>query len=494
VERQRIEAAIADAMRGDFAALLQLRPAIGESPWAASLDALSWLAGMPGAQRPRPEMLTAAPEAARHVALSCALSFDRDGLDALSRFAHPLVSAWQRIAHGEPRGLAHALVELERDAARRGDAAEVIDAAALRALAHAGEGALDDALEHARRASRMARTESLPQSEYLANVVLARIRRLTGRPHLAARILSALRRFAPAPWHPWIGWELAMAAGQSAAEVCALEGLAAWLHRLLESAAHGNGPRLGEAAAALAQSRWWPIERDAQDALAAIGVETRAAPTLERWLAGIERDPPLGLGGLVGAQGSIAWVHASPDGRVRRLLSLGVPLCAPTIARLAESSRAFARTDGIVAALAFAGAEGMPIPALFREVWGFKYSPSVHQGVFDTALHRARSRIAEHGDIDRREALLSLRLHHPLLLPDPRCEAPAEERVLAFLARRGRASAQEAAQALGIPLRSAQASLKLLVGDGACSQSREGRHIAYAVEDTTFQEPTLHGR
>ena len=44
----------------------------------------------------------------------------------------------------------------------------------------------------------MAQSEALSQHEYLANVTLARVRRYSGRPHLALHILAALRRVAPA--------------------------------------------------------------------------------------------------------------------------------------------------------------------------------------------------------------------------------------------------------------------------------------------------------
>jgi hypothetical protein len=94
----------------------------------------------------------------------------------------------------------------------------VVDAASLRALSMSDDAtAILESLDQARRASRMARTEALPESEYLANIVLARMRRLAGFPYLAAHILTAVRRYASAPWHPWIAWELLLAGGLAGA-------------------------------------------------------------------------------------------------------------------------------------------------------------------------------------------------------------------------------------------------------------------------------------
>jgi DNA-binding transcriptional regulator PaaX len=41
-----------------------------------------------------------------------------------------------------------------------------------------------------------------------------------------------------------------------------------------------------------------------------------------------------------------------------------------------------------------------------------------------------------------------------------------------------------------MPLRTVQAVLHKLVAEGACSTEREGRHIVYRIEDTTFTQVT----
>ena len=78
----------------------------------------------------------------------------------------------------------------------------------------------------------------------------------------------------------------------------------------------------------------------------------------------------------------------------------------------------------------------------------------------------------------------------PFSVPDPRCERPMEDTLLRALAERGGGSAKEIAQTLDVPLRSVQLLLKGLVEDGACLSEKDGRRVAYKVEDTTFHEPT----
>lgn len=54
----------------------------------------------------------------------------------------------------------------------------------------------------------------------------------------------------------------------------------------------------------------------------------------------------------------------------------------------------------------------------------------------------------------------------------------------------GHASAKEAAEALGTPVRTSQDALRRMVDDGACRAEKRGRKLVYHVEDTTFLEPT----
>jgi predicted transcriptional regulator len=77
-----------------------------------------------------------------------------------------------------------------------------------------------------------------------------------------------------------------------------------------------------------------------------------------------------------------------------------------------------------------------------------------------------------------------------MLIPDPRVSQRTSDRVLRLLAERGAASARDAAGALHVSLRTAQAALTELAGSGACDARKAGRNVAYVVEDTVFSEPS----
>lgn len=104
--------------------------------------------------------------------------------------------------------------------------------------------------------------------------------------------------------------------------------------------------------------------------------------------------------------------------------------------------------------------------------------------------HRMRERLSTSATLVREDGELRIELHRGLAVPDPRWAPAPENAVLTALARLGAATAQEAAAALGLPLRTAQHVLRTLAKDGVCRIHREGRKMRYAVEDTTFAEPT----
>ncbi|MEZ4438723.1 MAG: helix-turn-helix transcriptional regulator [Polyangiaceae bacterium] len=432
--------------------------------------------------------------------MAAMLCFDRAALDVAlkrveetaegeARLEQRLDRAWRAIADGEA---AEDLGAVERDAARLGLASLVVRAAAARALAAATSGALDEALEVARRASRMGRTEALPEAEYLAALVLARVRRLMGRPYLANRILTALAGYAPPPWHGWIGWELLLASGR------ALEGTSGAAATLLEALAHLDRGHAASWRAAIeglmgATSGVAFVHRDVARLRAALDPTANCDdPALARWRAGEEpHDPPHGLLGLhVHGGPTVALVLAGPGLVSRRLLDRGAPLVRDATAMTATARRQ-ARIDGLLAALAAVAPAAIDEADLFRTVYGFKYARNVHKEVLHVALHRARERLGTQGEIHRDGSLLHLTLVGPTLFPDPRCVPAVDDRVLQLVAKRGSVTAKDAAGALGIPLRSAQSALKELVEGGACTLRRDGRKVAYEVEDTTFREPTF---
>lgn len=329
---------------------------------------------------------------------------------------------------------------------------------AFRALYSERAGDLDQATKLARQASRMGRTQANPYAEHVAHLVLARIRRISGAPHLATRILAALSRIAGGVLQPWIRYELALAAGRE------LDATSAWRSEL--------GAQ--------------PWARDEVLALQAmLDPEQAATFSTASWLGGETRFPPRGLHGVARLEdGPFAYVLARPDAPARRVL-------APGHAKLSLDVRSTGQTrvDTGSAVLALAGDQGLSVEEFFARVWGFAYRPSIHSGALRVVLHRMREESPL--DIDRDSAVLVGRADKPLLMPDPRCVHSEHDRMLWYIASHSEAAARDVAKDLGLPARTVQRGLAILVEDGFCARVGKGRATRYTVEDTTFSEPTL---
>jgi hypothetical protein len=242
----------------------------------------------------------------------------------------------------------------------------------------------------------------------------------------------------------------------------------------------------------------WPALED-EASLVAAALDASAPPpaALATWAAAAAPALPFGLHGASPAppEQAIAFVLARPDGPGRRFLRAGLALAlgdggtAPPDA-LSGSAREHYRTDTALAALAAAGPGGLPRDELFRAVYGLAYVPGLHEGSFRVLVHRMRKRVEGLAEVARDEEHFHLRVDRPVVIPDPRCTQPTEDAVLRLLASKGAVSSEEIASELRVSVRSAQAALKQLVSDGACSVERQGRQIQYRVDDTTFSEPT----
>ena len=534
---------------GDFRGFDRVLEALTEADdadaraWELALRAQRWHAEPGHGSVPPLAALSAfedAPHTARSAAaLACAqleraaiLALDTDALaqiiEAHARLlrggegrepalALAAARAWLALFRGELDALPAALEQLESDAQKGSIPALVVEAASLRALTSMSLGDLEAALATARRASRMARTEALPQAEYLAHVVLARMRRLTQRPHLAVRILAAIARAAPAQWRGWLAWELRFAGDQQTAE--ALETAAAHapapgireralpasvaFGRAIAAASAGDrasfSRELAGAAEQVGHVPWRALELvAARIALDPDADESHADATLDAWLRGATSEPPATLAGLctvadaaAASESAAAYALARPPRPARRVLTLGLPLAGEEARRVQKVKRKKGRTDTALAVLALAGPAGLTREELFREVYGFNYTPALHQSVLDVLLHRLRGVVEPSGSIDRGDRIV-LTLGEPLIVPDPRCTASVDGQVLRLLAMQAASTAKEAAEALGVSLRAAQAALQQLVNDGALISERRGNQVAYRVEDTTFSEPTRH--
>lgn len=504
--------ALAEWRNGEMEPALRARSMLGNSPrdraWRLALDAHLHAAGVSGAGEVSVDALLAFVEndrravayAARRISIRGAQALDRELAERAFALGvrtgvverDDLAEHWMRWVSGAYD--VEGSKQLERRAHAAGLADVVVDAASLRALALAELGELDEALEQARRASRMARTEALPQAEYLANLALARVRRLSGRPYLAMRILTALRRFVSPAWHTWVDWELVLAGGTAA------EGVALELRSLVNAAGRGDVDEVRihhERLAARVRGVSF-AERDVARVRGVLDASFGDDPSIAEWRSGAMEDPPHGLIALASTASADAprvQVTVEPGvARGRRSLRVGAGCLVKCDVELTPLQRRESRTDAVLAALALAGQDGENESSLFEKVWGFPFSADRHQDVLNMAVSRARARVAEvAGKITRSAGLLVLEVGSALRIPDPRGGTRADDRLLWYLAREGTTTASAAAGALGVPLRTVQASLKTLVEDGFCSMDRKGRQAEYRVEDTTFQEPTRSG-
>lgn len=456
--------------------------------------------------------------AAHRAARAALLRFDATELaiwiDALEGLGEDEVAAvslasargWQGLLAGEHDLVSGAAEELRQRAGEAAWAAEVIEATALRALGAELAGEHEEATTLARRASRMSRTESLPQEEYLANLALARVRRLDGKPHLGARILGALLRVATPSWRPWMTWELFLAGVDPFADAEEAIGLdttftsvatgtlaATTLRAALQAAKSGDRDTFARLVASVRETvaGAHPLRADLEVLLALLETAPVVGdPRVAEFRRGAEHTIPRGLSALAMLSGEreAAYVHARPEGAARVLApALGLLADVP---RLPETKKRQARTENTIAALLLAGPEGLDEDALFHSVYGFAYQGERHRGVRDVLYHRVRERVAERARFERGGGQVRLVVDGPLLAPDPRPSPPPEHALILVLAARGVASPKQAAEVLGLPLRTVQDALKRLAADGACKQVKQGRKLTYEVEDTTFLEPT----
>lgn len=424
----------------------------------------------------------------------------------LSEERRAQAAAWRRLVTGEWEGARDDAEALENLARKSGDAALVVECAALRALAQTQAGDLEEAKTLARRASRMGRTEAIFEPECTAHLVLARVRRLTGYPHLATRILRTLWDRTPSRFYGWLSWELWMAGAREEGfllpgSALAFHRAADALHRLLSAADAGDAEGYREAADRLevAVAELPPFAAEVRALLDANDpARAEAAADVEAWCRGRVDEAPSALHGVVTRDGAapedesaIAYVHAVPGGSARRITRLGWTLIdRSATTALPQSRRKQGRNETIVAALALAGPEGLPEAELFETAYEFAYVPETHGSSFGVALHRARKYADGVARIHHEASRVTLEVDRPVLIPDPRCKKPLSDKLLCAIADHRGASPRDIAQAVGVSLRIAQSTLASLSAEGSCVAKKKGRELVYEVEDTTFSEPT----
>jgi hypothetical protein len=138
-------------------------------------------------------------------------------------------------------------------------------------------------------------------------------------------------------------------------------------------------------------------------------------------------------------------------------------------------------------------AEGVDEASYFEDVYGFHFEKGQHQEVLRGLVHRMRAALGDAVELVRGDGRLTAIVKKPVVVEDPRCQEPLADRVLDHLAAaNGRATAKELTTALRVPLRTVQRALGQLVDDGVCHAEPDGHRTEYVVEDTTFNEPSLH--
>lgn len=383
----------------------------------------------------------------------------------------------------------------------------LVEAEAGLALTSLVRGDLSDAVETARSASRMARTEALPQQELFANLVLARVRRVSGSPYLASRILDSLTGLAPLPWRSWLVWEQLLAGAANLA-IDLPRSLASRaseaVNRLLEHARAGRRERFDESVGEVAEALvgFAPLAWEFHDTLICMDYNRpfeQGSEVAANWVTGRDSSTPHGLHGLVATPGeqrgrpqSVGYVVLAHGAQARRTLSPGVALILePDTVVIDRQHRPQVRTHTALAALALSPGRRADEREFFANLYGFAYDHVLHKHVLDMLVSRARTMLGSGGTIQRGGGELRLEPSKPLVLWDPRCEPPFEDRILSILAQGEPKTAKDTAGLLNIPLRTVQTALKDLTETGGCVPQRDGRNIVYTIEDTTFSEPTL---
>src|SRR6266700_1707862 len=403
------------------------------------------------------------------------------GAPGTSDLDRELAGAWLGLLAGDADALTEKLGSLFSRAASSQVPRHVIEVTALRALVSAATEHLSDAISFARRASLMARTEAEPGAELLANLVLARMRRHAGKPHLAVRILDALARLVPEAPTAWLEWERLLAGGtppdsgppDQAARLRAPAAAAG--RQLLLAARDGRRDEFERAADDLlrASAVWRDIHDEARALIGMLDADRAVPESMRGFRHGRDEALRYALHGtrvIAGDQepGLAVFAVARPGEAGRRILVDGLGLFRPARALVCEDGarRTHARSDAGLAALVLAGPDPIPEETFFHQVYGFTYAPGVHRGVLDVLLHRMRKRVDPSGHVVRAQGGLHLALSESLAVADPRCSPPAAARVLSALARQPLATAEALAGRLGITVRGVQMALRQLVGDG----------------------------
>ncbi|MEM9189023.1 MAG: hypothetical protein AAGF12_07595 [Myxococcota bacterium] len=417
----------------------------------------------------------------------------------------------RRIVGGEPMSAIHAKAAHAWLALGRGQCDEAVswfagirahelgwlgaEIDALRALAWAESGDVDRGLALARELSMRVQEIPIRHVQVLAQFVLGKMRRLTGRPVLEMHILLATQPYASAVWNRWFSWELFLASGDVPAARLG-HGFPEPAFDALRAARRGDRAEFVRLRAIAEDTvRWVPFALEQRVVFDAVDpLEVAVEDGVASWVFGGPSGPPPAVR-AVAARGrediKASLVLAGPQRRARRFCEVGAALVGDGAVRLEAPSKAV-RVLTLLAVLALAN-DWVLADSAFRAVYAFAYDRQVHANLFRALLHRTRKLIKGLGSIDNRHGRLRIRWTCDVAFVDPRDEASLEDALLQFLAVRRSGKAREAASVLDVPLRTVQHALQQLSLEGAVGVHREGNRLEYSLEDTCFSQSGLFG-
>ena len=340
----------------------------------------------------------------------------------------------------------------------------------------------------------MAVSGALYQQQYLAHLVLARLRRRSGMPHLALNITRALGSRATRPWATWTAWEATLAGDRTERTGCSQDAatedpiaLRVAIRAALagDRAAFDAGMRRAfESVAGVGF-----LARELGELSVAIDPDTE--PGARDWACSDDAPFPPGLLGVHDEAKSLhpVAVLVAPDRAPRRCL-LAARRLAGAGSPLHRSSKATSTCESMRSCRVGARRRPTSRRRFLRAPLRLPVRRGSSRNLLGVLVHRARERVGGAGVLVRGGGTLELTSASPVWISDPRSTPPEADQVLHAIARGGESGAKDLAERLGIPLRSVQAAIARLVDDGVCRRIKKGRVVTYRVADTTFTEPS----
>ncbi|MEM9192816.1 MAG: hypothetical protein AAGF12_26815, partial [Myxococcota bacterium] len=276
-----------------------------------------------------------------------------------------LARSWWFLGTGEPTRSLDSVALLPASSATWQRA----EALAVRALAMGECGRIEEAVDLARRVSRDVRDVPVLYARVLGQIVLARMRRLSGRSVLATRILMAMRPHAPRSWERWLRWELFLASGEPT--MVEAEDLATFPDDVLaavRAAETGDGEQY-VGLERRPEVTWAPFARERRMGIDVLDPRVeRPTETVEPWVRGRESLAPPAIRALTTRgvdEVKAGLVAAGFPFAARRFCESGIALLPGDPVRLEATNRSV-RTLTLLAVLTLLSTESAETSEVFH--------------------------------------------------------------------------------------------------------------------------------